>query len=533
MKCAKKEDIEKAYNEHIALSSVDYKNPDKILKICGELIDASYYLKKEDGLTKAISFLEGLENKSLSDEQKGILYYYLGNAYADLDAFRSSNASSWDNENKEKAILKYRQALGTKLDKNTKTQLLINLANLYDTSGRFVKSVALYQQAIDEKSEKYPAYMANGNKGISLFHYANIIYDKGHKTYFAYFAYLCLREAINNSPNNTEEKKAFEEYLKRLNKETLEKIKIEDLKLNDFSLGESEEEKQYRQWCLKNGLFLNPINDLGEYNIAAHDILHLPNMILEINQNHIEFPSFFNQLKQEYASARYLIYESMVNVGTKHYSDREVLLINPLDYPRYSLNVEKIKMSFKTLYSLFDKISLFLRRYLKLTFNKDYEIDFRKIWYEDGKFGQRKLNQNIVSLNNRAFQGLFLLSKDILFHHPDRTSDKQIIQDLTLSLEPSAKEINLLRNNLEHGYVKVHENFYNLENAGMFKDNLSYSIKESELIDYSTKLLKLCREALIYLSLGVNIEEMKKEENSTDKFLPSINSDIYEDDWKH
>ena len=74
MKHAGKEDLEKAYNKHIALSSIDNKNPVEMLQICGELIDASYYLKKEDGLTKAILFLEGLENKSLSDEQKGILY---------------------------------------------------------------------------------------------------------------------------------------------------------------------------------------------------------------------------------------------------------------------------------------------------------------------------------------------------------------------------------------------------------------------------------------------------------------------------
>ena len=60
---------------------------------------------------------------------------------------------------------------------------------------------------------------------------------------------------------------------------------------------------------MKNYLFLNHLNDLGDYNIAAHDVLHLPNMILEIDQNHVEFPSFFNQLKQEYVSARYLIYE--------------------------------------------------------------------------------------------------------------------------------------------------------------------------------------------------------------------------------
>ena len=70
------------------------------------------------------------------------------------------------NENKEKAIYNYRKSLGSKTDKNIKAQTLINLANLYKTSGRFVKSVELYQKALDEMTEGYPAYMANGSKGI-------------------------------------------------------------------------------------------------------------------------------------------------------------------------------------------------------------------------------------------------------------------------------------------------------------------------------------------------------------------------------
>jgi hypothetical protein len=535
MKYVKKDDLEEVYNEYMALNSIDDKNSIEILQICGELIDSSFYLKKEEGIKKAMLFLEKLKNKSLNDEQKGILYYYFGNAYADIGSFEISNFLLWDDKNKKKAIYNYRKSLIYKLDKDTTAQVLINLANLYDSLGRFVKSIALYKQAKEEKSENYSTYMADGNKGISLFHYANIIYDKGHRIYFAYFAYNCLKEAINNSSKDTTDREVYEGYLKKLNTQDLDKIKFEDLKLNDFSLGDSEEEKKYRKWCLENCLFLNPINDLGEYNISAHDSLHLPNMIFNINQNYIEFPSFFNQLKQEYVSARYLIYEGITNMGTMHFSDRGVLIINPLDYPRYSLNVEKIKMSFKVLYSIFDKISLFMRKYLKLKYKNQKgedirNIDFRKMWYEKGNVKSQIIHQDIFSLNNQAFKGLFLLSKDILFHH--RTRDEQIVKDLTLSLEPSAKEINLLRNNLEHGYVKVHDDSYNLNNDNMLKDTMSYSIKESDLINYSKKLLYLVREALIYLSLGVHIEEMKKEVNLKTKKVPVIKSDIYEDEWK-
>src|SRR5690606_35055366 len=51
---------------------------------------------------------------------------------------------------------------------------------------------------------------------------------------------------------------------------------VENVSLNEHSLGRSKMERQYRAWALDNGLFLSPLNDLGAYPIAAHDVLHLP-----------------------------------------------------------------------------------------------------------------------------------------------------------------------------------------------------------------------------------------------------------------
>lgn len=526
-------DLEKTYQKCININNIKDILPQKAIDISGSLIDVSYYLKKEDGLRKALVFLETISNnESLKDEGKGVVYYFFGNAYSDLDSIqtKSKNSFEWINENKEKAIYYYRKALTKKLDKSRISQILINLANHYDYFGRFVKSIDLYEQSISDNTTNYEKFMGYGNKGIALLYYSYILYDKGHKTYFQFFAYQNLKKALSLNNINTKERKRFKGYYDALKQTEINKIKEYELKLNNFSLGESEE-KDYRKWCLINKLFLNPLNDLGNYNIAANDVFHLPNMTLKISQNHIEFPSFYNQLKQEYVSARYLFYDGMKNIEKNHFSDKDVLLINPLDYPRYSLNIEKIKASFKMLYSLFDKISLFIRLYLNLKSKNDYNQDFRKIWYDNSN--KRELNQEIKLTNNRAFRGLFLISKDLLFHHPDRNQEEITVNELKESLEPSAKEINLLRNNLEHGYVKIHEDFYNIKNNQMFKDKLSYSISESDLKEYTLKLLNLSREALINLSLGVHIEELEKAKNLKDKIIPKIQSDIYEDNWKY
>ena len=81
---------------------------------------------------------------------------------------------------------------------------------------------------------------------------------------------------------------------------------------------------------------------------------------------------FFNQLKQEYASARWLLYEGS-QTDTVHFSDREVVLYNTLDYSCHALAVEKTKIAFRMAYSMFDKLVLFLNEYLHLGI-KDYDV---------------------------------------------------------------------------------------------------------------------------------------------------------------
>ena len=138
--------------------------------------------------------------------------------------------------------------------------------------------------------------------------------------------------------------------------------------LDGHEVGASEEERAYRIWCLDNKLFLNPLNDLGAHRIAARDILHLPPFVAPID----EPPSLlglFNQLKQEFVTARWLYYDGTRGKGV-HFADRDVVLLNTLDYPTYSIAIEKVKAAYRLAYSLFDKIAFFLNAYLDLSWTK-------------------------------------------------------------------------------------------------------------------------------------------------------------------
>jgi hypothetical protein len=63
----------------------------------------------------------------------------------------------------------------------------------------------------------------------------------------------------------------------------------------------------------------------------------------------------YNQMKQEYAFARLLLFESQPT-DCVHFADRRVRLHNTLDYPSFSMATEKARTAFRLAYSLLDKV---------------------------------------------------------------------------------------------------------------------------------------------------------------------------------
>ncbi len=74
----------------------------------------------------------------------------------------------------------------------------------------------------------------------------------------------------------------------------------------------------------------------------------------------------------------------------------------------------------------------------------------------------------------------------------------------------------ILRNNIEHKYFKIHSHM--LDKKDIFYDDFAYSITESDFMSKICYIMKCAREALIYLSLAVNIEENKS--NGKDTKIP-------------
>tara|TARA_R110002124_G_scaffold286175_2_gene466245 strand:- start:554 stop:2083 length:1530 start_codon:yes stop_codon:yes gene_type:complete len=445
-----------------------------------------------------LNFSELQNLEKFSDDDKMTFHYNVANGWSYLQQLTQDLNSDefWDFNLKEleQQIINLRLAYAyskNSTDNFKKSQILTNLGSLFSHIGRFSEA-QLYWQKVLKIDSSFP--MAHGNIGFGLFHYAKILYDNGHQVLFFKFAHKYLKKSIN-SDIYEDAKLAFKSIIDLL-ESIITKEDLEDIQdLKGFSLGTTEQESEYRKWCLKKRLFINPLNDITTENIAGHDCLLLPTMTLKFNKPPI-YQTIFNQIKQEFVSARHLLYSGL-NESELHYSDKDNLQLDTLDYAVYSYSSEKTKIAFRICYSIFDKIGYLLNDYLNLGF-KPENVKFRTIWsVYDKKTKSYKLNPKVIQTQNWALRGIYWLSKDLF------TRDKEF----SSTIEPEAQELAQIRNFIEHKSFKI----IDFGETAILDDGLTYVIGRSEFEEKTINLMKLTRASMIYLSLAINLEEKKKE----------------------
>jgi tetratricopeptide (TPR) repeat protein len=465
---------------------------------------------------KAIALSEEIVKRKPTTALKTHLYHTIANAWSCISK-NNENPWNWDCEAFGKEIFYLRKTLlepaFKKYPPRFRVIIYTNLANLLSTLGRTNDAIEYWDKAI----ETIPNFgMALGGKGIGLMDFAEtLIYDNSRAEMFLYSEDL-LQRALSS---NTVEEHARAAFQKRLNSITqfLDKMKVKRSLLKKrepikfYSEGFWERfwnryikakpkkksalelrESDYRFWCWYHKLVLNNLN-LIEYYRENADYIHMPSMVTYGAAGMPKYYPYFNQLKQEYISARYLCYEGQKDEYTSHFSDKDVYIIDTYRGERNDLHIEKIKLAFKTAYSILDKISFFINEFYDLKQNKNF--NFRNVWYKDLK-ERNGLLDAFRSRENWPLRGLFWLSKDIAYENND-----------SYSIEPEAEGIKNIRDHLEHKFLRVMMFPFNEETP---------AISERELLGKTLKLLKLTNSALTYLSLAIGIEESQKPEQPSD-----------------
>lgn len=349
----------------------------------------------------------------------------------------------------EQEIYHYRMALDpeelTGLSEGEACQMYTNLGNALSQTGRITEAIRYWNLALRINDAFGPA---KGQKGIGFTNYAQAHYDRGQAAVLLRAAYEELDAVVDAEYLFPTMREQFQQYHTWPEEVFTDEVLEEEFDLEEYSLGESEAEQQYRQWCLDHGLFLNPLNDIGPHSIAAQDVFHLGSVSSSESAKIVSCVGFFNQMKQEYVSARYLLYRGL-QADDPHFADRDVQLENTLDYPVYSLNAEQVRIAMRIAYSLFDKVWSFLQYYFDLDHVEFHQVDFGNVWYKSR--GKNALASVFDGRENWPLRGLFWLSKDLEYDSDIYVED---------SLDPGATELRETRNELEHGYLKIHQDLW-------------------------------------------------------------------------
>lgn len=396
-------------------------------------------------------------------------------------------------------------------DPRAKLRLLTNYANGLDTVGRVIEALRIYRQVLDANDN---FSIALGNYGRSLQFLANLVNDGGHYRELHCYAYQAVKKALTIDDLDLHEQaiagfqKAVDEYESLPTKDVVsEPIIYEAYPLGDM------EESAYREWCLKNHLFLNPLNEVMETESAfAHDPLTITTYTEDIDAadsvsgNPAEPPRWFamlNQLKEEYVYARFLCYEGSERYNEVHFADKNVRLsLTTYDHIRYSFRIEQLKSSFHIAYSMLDQICFFVNDFWHLGLS-EREADASHV-YKSKNYPKE----------NVALMSLYW----VLCEFFEKYGYAEV---------PYEKNLSILRHALEHKYVKIHKNEWNKE-MEMERDSF-YHISEERLREQILRLLELSREALMYLVYAIGIEESKKEKHGIS--VPMRLMD-YPDEWK-
>jgi len=470
------------------------------LERTANLVDLSSQFDSPEGTQIALQWCDLLEKSVLTPGHRSLLEFYRANAW-DNERKRKYDAENyawaWEQAELRQQLLSLRRAADSEglaaLQPVKRAQILTNLGNQLNATGRLVEAGEYWSRAIAERPQ---FAMALANRGYGWYNYARAYYNSSHQTVFLYRAHQSLSAALAKDADWASAPEWAREFFIKLRAKIAKMIDIklldQGLKLDGYGLGRSHKERAYRQWALNYTLFLNPLNDLGPDDIAAQDALSLPSYRTPLDDGPTLI-GFFNQMKQEYISARWLLFEGMTD-NAPHFSDKDTKLHDTLDDPGYSLSIEKTKLAFRSAYSLFDKVAFFLNDYLKLGIPLR-AVSFRSLWFADKEC--TRLKPVFTDAKNGPLRGLYWLAKDF------------VEADFQASTEPDARDVAEIRNHLEHRYLKVRDRnpLYSLPGPDVYDDRLALFVERPELEAKTLRILKLARAAMIHLCLAMHREE--------------------------
>lgn len=483
---------------------------DKVIIELSATFDKLYTNKQSQNIITAIKKAESLLSAEYNEPTKMQLYYDIAGAYHDLRIIEGENKECY----LAKEIYSLRSALNIyesnfRDDESNSPEVKIaqyiamrsytNLGNAYQTIGRYIVAIDCFQNALIISNE---FAMASLNLSFLLFEYAQLQIKDYEQNYFHHACYYYYKQT-ERCKINLESQECLENLKSCIS--LFDPTYIKDFLSKPLSLPslriKYQNEIDYRNYLLLFRLFLEPCIDIMYDPCFAVDSINLPFKKPYSNREK-EFIGLFNQIKQEYNFARFLWYKTSIKSTVRHYSDRQLDLIDVGDCADYSLKDSALRTAFKAAYSLFDRIGFFINEYFEVGL-KNSNISFKNVWKKELKDRKEEVYFSIpnpimdVHSDNPLVKAIYWLQKDFY-------EKKEI--NIT---SPNAIPIFKMRNDMEHNCLRT--------SKGIEKNIFTVYTTEGDIENNTFKLLKLARELIIYLCLAVNFEINKDDGKAISK----------------
>ena len=460
-----------------------------------------------------VATVEGwLQDENLNTLDRLMAYYVLGQAYNTKKCLTvNPSQAMFNNSLVLKEIFCYRKILSIAEEIRERGiwvlyktvlgciyQAYVYLGNLYDHLGRHQDAQYSYLLA----AQMMPSdYMWKFNVGFSLggmFGY----YENRVKPFVVEQAKALLKPYLDRPETTSSAKQMW----KRIS--PLKTLPLSDDREYEYT---NTEEDRYAQWVNDHFLRLNAYNDVHPHSLLSQDdSLYFESLFYEKErfEESQRMMALLNEIKQEYVSARYMLYSYFVNSGTIHFSDSNVKIADVYDLCNYSYNIELAKAAFRALYSLLDKIAFALNEYLGLGI-KGKDVSFSTFWYSERK--TRALRQEILDHSAViSLAGLLFIRNDIY------GGDESYLQ------ADETKLLQKVRNAMEHRAIQIVD-------QGIFEDKGSVLfISREEFEKVSMNLIRTVRQAIFCFVNAVShisydqAEEAKKHGIIMEQFFDGV-----------
>lgn len=254
-------------------------------------------------------------------EYRGSLHFNIGNGYYSLFSLDQGSGKAIDFYSYQplhSAKSHFRQALDANtLTDDVKKQARMNLANALDSLGRTVEAIHSYERVLAVGN---PFPMAQANLGQALTTFAAICGEYRaatlHQAYSLIKGALSQREqvlAIGGQSAVEFFEKRMGEIAARFDDPAVLNTPIQHPPLNMNRLTKVEQE--YHHFCHENRLFLN-------FHIHTSEVLCTASVVDNImfslfgrapfeSSRFVHLAKYVNQMKEDFATARYLLFQSM------------------------------------------------------------------------------------------------------------------------------------------------------------------------------------------------------------------------------